>query len=123
MLSALVGVTVNLLFGEIFWFACSLSVALAIVIMHVSKTLHPPGGATALIAVIGSPEIKSLGYLYVLFPVLTGAILLLIVALVFNNLTENRKYPTDGRFSRSIQWVLKPTKSKYYKIKNTVKWK
>ncbi|WP_276345541.1 HPP family protein [Daejeonella sp. JGW-45] len=36
------------------------------------KTLHPPGGATALIANIGSEQIKALGYLFVLSPVLTG---------------------------------------------------
>jgi len=53
----------------------------------------PPGGATALIAVICSEKIHSLGYLYVLFPVLTGVVIMLIVALVVNTMAGSRKYP------------------------------
>jgi CBS-domain-containing membrane protein len=49
--------------------------------MQYTKTLHPPGGATALIAVTGSAEIKALGYWYVLSPVFSGALILLVVAL------------------------------------------
>ena len=63
--------------------------------MQITKTLHPPGGATALIAVTGGPQIKELGYGYVIFPVLSGALILLIVALIFNNLTPKRKYPSS----------------------------
>jgi CBS-domain-containing membrane protein len=61
--------------------------------MHATKTLHPPGGATALIAVIGSQKIHDLGYLYAVIPVGTGALLMLVVALLVNNLSANRKYP------------------------------
>ncbi len=61
--------------------------------MHATKTLHPPGGATALIAVIGSPKIHALGYLYVLVPVGAGAVVMLVVALLVNNISPNRRYP------------------------------
>ena len=61
--------------------------------MHATKTLHPPGGATALIAVIGGPKIHHLGYLYALFPVAAGAVIMLIVALVVNNIPPSRRYP------------------------------
>jgi len=74
--------------------------------MQITKTLHPPGGATALIAVIGSEKVKSLGFLYVVSPVLTGALILLAVALVFNNLTPYRKYPTDEKFTRFFKRVF-----------------
>jgi CBS-domain-containing membrane protein len=57
------------------------------------ETLHPPGGATALIAVIGSDEIHSLGYLYVLIPVALGACIMLVIALIINNIPKNRRYP------------------------------
>jgi CBS domain-containing membrane protein len=57
--------------------------------------LHPPGGATALIAIIGSERIKSLGYLYVISPILSGIIVLMIVALFFNNVTSKRSYPNN----------------------------
>ncbi|MDA3788438.1 MAG: HPP family protein, partial [Desulfobacula sp.] len=56
-------------------------------------TLHPPGGATALIAVIGSEKIHDLGFLYVFIPVSAGVMIMLAVALIVNNLTKSRKYP------------------------------
>jgi CBS-domain-containing membrane protein len=61
--------------------------------MHVTKTLHPPGGATALIAVIGSQKIHTLGYLYVLIPAGLGAVIMLLIALLVNNIPKNRRYP------------------------------
>lgn len=96
VISALIGVTVFKLFPEIHWITAPLAVALSIVGMQITKTLHPPGGATALIAVIGSEKIKALGYTYVLAPVFTGSLILLVVALVFNNITNHRSYPTAG---------------------------
>jgi len=91
--SGLVGVACWQLFGGIFWLAAALAVSLAIVSMLATKTLHPPGGATALIAVIGGPKIHSLGFLYALIPAGAGALVLVIVALLVNNLAKNRKYP------------------------------
>jgi CBS domain-containing membrane protein len=103
LISALIGVTVYQVLPDIIWLTAPLAVALSIVLMQITKTLHPPGGATALIAVIGSEKIKALGYMYVLSPVLTGALILFAVALVFNNMTKHRKYPTDVRFTNSIR--------------------
>ena len=94
LISAIVGVTFNYLFPQS-WFAAALAVSLSIVMMQVTKTLHPPGGATALIAIIGSERIKSLGYLYVISPILSGIIVLMIVALFFNNVTSKRSYPNN----------------------------
>lgn len=100
LISAIIGVTVYKIIPDIIWLSAPLSVALSIIFMQVTKTLHPPGGATALIAVIGSEKIKALGYLYVLSPVLTGSIILLIVALVFNNITPYRQYPSNKKFTK-----------------------
>ncbi len=61
--------------------------------MHLTKTLHPPGGATALIAVIGGDAVHQLGYLYVLVPAGLGAVVMLIIALLVNNIPQNRRYP------------------------------
>lgn len=97
LISAIIGVTVHKLLPNELWLACALSVALAIVAMQITKTLHPPGGATALIANIGSEKIKNLGYFYVVSPVLTGVIILLIVALIFNNISKTRKYPASWK--------------------------
>lgn len=106
VISAFIGVSVYKLLPDIIWLTAPLAVALSIIAMQITKTLHPPGGATALIAVIGSEKIKALGYLYVLSPVFTGSLILLLVALLFNNMTTNRKYPTDKNFTKSIKRAL-----------------
>lgn len=93
MVSALVGVTAWKLFHQDPWLAQSVAVATAIAAMHLTRTLHPPGGATALIAVIGSDQIHALGYLYVLVPATVGPVILLLVALVTNNIPQTRRYP------------------------------
>ena len=117
LISALIGVTVYKLVPDPIWISAPLAVSLSIIAMQFTKTLHPPGGATSLIAVIGTDQITSLGYLYALFPILSGVGILLLVALIFNNMTDQRKYPTDGRFSRSIKWVVSATKTKTHKLK------
>ena len=75
------------------WLAPAVAVATAIAVMHAPRTLHPPGGATALIAVIGSPEIHHLGFWYVLVPATLGPLILLVVALLINNIPRSRRYP------------------------------
>ena len=93
IISAVIGVACYNFFGAHMWLASSVSVATAIAAMHATKTLHPPGGATALIGVIGSHKIHALGYLYALIPVGLGALVMLIVALLVNNIPKTRKYP------------------------------
>ncbi|GLU54624.1 membrane protein [Dyadobacter frigoris] len=95
VICALVGVTVHYIIPNEIWLSSAFAVSLSIVMMQITKTLHPPGGATALIANIGSEKVTSLGYLYVLSPVLSGVIILLLVALVVNNMTSHRKYPIN----------------------------
>lgn len=93
VLSALVGVTIHKLFGGDYWLASALAVSIAIVVMQLTDTVHPPGGATALIAVTGGPGIYKLGYLYPLIPVALGAIVIVIIAIAVNNIPTERNYP------------------------------
>lgn len=93
VLSAVVGVASYQMLNGNMWLASSVAVATAIALMHATKTLHPPGGASALIAVIGSEKIHDLGYLYAIVPVGAGAAIMLVVALLVNNLAKNRRYP------------------------------
>lgn len=97
-ISAFIGVSVQKLIPDILWIAAPLAVSLSIVLMQITKTLHPPGGATALIAIIGSDKIKTLGYLYVFSPVLIGTLILLLTAFIFNNMTSNRSYPSHKKY-------------------------
>lgn len=98
VISAIIGVTVYRFLPEILWLTAPLAVASSIVLMQITKTLHPPGGATALIAIAGSEKIKNLGYWYVLSPVLSGALILLAVALITNNMAHNRQYPSHKKY-------------------------
>ncbi len=99
LVSAIIGVTIQKTAPDVLWITAPLAVSLSIVLMQITKTLHPPGGATALIAVTGSAELKNLGYWYVVSPVLLGTLILLIVALFFNNITSNRQYPINKKFT------------------------
>ncbi|MFC0352150.1 HPP family protein [Undibacterium danionis] len=91
MLSALVGVTCAVYLGST-PFAAALAVAAAIAAMFTCRCLHPPGGAIALSAVLGDSAIHELGFRYVWLPVGLNSILLLALAIIFNNLTRHR-YP------------------------------
>ena len=93
MLSALIGVICWQCLSHTPELAAALAVASAVAAMHLTRTLHPPGGATALIAVIGSPEIHNLGFLYIIIPATLGPCLMLIIALLINNLPRSRRYP------------------------------
>ena len=92
LVSALVGVSCYKLIGNPF-LAAGLAVGLAIGSMHLLNCIHPPGGATALAAVIGGPASNSLGYQYVITPILLNVAVIFTVALIFNNFFPWRRYP------------------------------
>jgi CBS-domain-containing membrane protein len=87
VISALAGVVVYTFFGNPWW-AIALGVTAAIVAMMFTHTLHPPGGATAFVAVYSGQHFN-----FVLSPVALGAACLLVIALLLNNLHSHRKYP------------------------------
>jgi len=95
VISAAIGVSLYKYFPFDVTLLAALAVSLSILGMHFTRTLHPPGGATALIAVIGGAEVHNQGYLFIVFPILSCVIILLIVALFINNLSANpqRHYP------------------------------
>lgn len=107
LISAFIGVTVELLLPNTMYLAAPLAVSLSIVVMQITKTLHPPGGATALIAIISSEQIKDLGYWYVLSPVLSGVLILFFTALIFNNMTSVRRYPAHSTYHNRYLKVIK----------------
>jgi len=73
--------------------AASASVGLSIGLMYFLKCIHPPGGATALAAVIGSSQLHDLNYAYILEPIFINTITILVVAVAFNGLFKWRRYP------------------------------
>lgn len=91
LVSALIGVTCAYWLGHT-GLAAGLAGALAIGAMFALRCLHPPGGAVALTAVLGGPAVSQLGYHFALWPVAANSAMLLLIALVFNNLAQ-RRYP------------------------------
>lgn len=94
-LSALVGVCVTKLFElnpnseELRWLAGAFSVGLASAVMVVTKTTHPPAGATALLASVDA-TVSRLGW-YLLPLVLLSSVLTAVSALMINNI--QRQWP------------------------------
>lgn len=73
--------------------AAACAVGAAIAAMHQLKCIHPPGGATALTAVIGGAGVRDLGYSFIWHPVLINAAVMVTVAVLFNYLFRWRRYP------------------------------
>ncbi len=101
LVSAAIGVTCARFFADPF-FAGPMAVALAIGTMHYLRCLHPPGGATALVAVIGGEPLRELGYGFLVTPVLANVLIILTVAVVINYPFRWRRYP---------DWLSAPTGS------------
>jgi CBS domain-containing membrane protein len=73
--------------------AAACAVGLSIGAMHQFKCIHPPGGATALTAVIGGQSVHELGYGFIWSPVTLNVLVIVIVAIAFNYGFPWRKYP------------------------------
>ncbi len=99
VISALIGVSVHKLIGDPI-IAGALAVGLAISAMYYTNSLHPPGGATALMAVIGGSTVDGFGYLYAIVPVGLGAVLMTLIAIAVNYPFAYRRYP-EALFHRS----------------------
>ena len=97
VISALVGVSVMkaaTLAGLGLWLTAPLAISGAVMAMQATKTFHPAGAGTALLAVIGPKVVTDLGYAFVVTPVAAGATTLVLSAVLFNNLFAGRRYPS-----------------------------
>jgi len=91
-LSAVIGVLCARFLGH-GWLAAGCAVGLSIGVMHQLRCIHPPGGSTALTAVIGGESVHRMGFEFVWWPVLVNAMVILLVAVVFNWPFVWRRYP------------------------------
>jgi CBS domain-containing membrane protein len=76
--------------------AAATAIGLSIATMYGLRCLHPPGGAVAVLTALGGPEIEAAGFGFVLAPVALNTLLLLLLAIAYNNLT-GRRYPHNQR--------------------------
>lgn len=87
LLSSLTGLCFLALFGPSWW-AVALAVGTAIALMLLTRTAHAPAGSNPVIIFLAQP-----GWDFLLFPTLSGALIVVLVALVYNNATRAARYP------------------------------
>jgi CBS-domain-containing membrane protein len=99
LLSAFIGVSCAQLFADPL-LAAAVAVGVSIGAMHYLHCIHPPGGATALVAVLGGDAVRELGYAFIFSPVLENVLVILTVAVLVNFPFRWRRYPAG--FARAI---------------------
>ncbi len=73
--------------------AAAISVSLSLLVMQMMRCLHPPGGALALLPLLGDASVHELGYQFVLQPVGLNLLILVSLGFIINNLLPGRHYP------------------------------
>ena len=86
ILSALSGVLIYFFLGMSF-LSIGLAVAISVWVMMITKTIHPPAGANPIIAILGGKGLD-----FILLPVATGALIIIIFAIIYNKILK-RNYP------------------------------
>jgi CBS-domain-containing membrane protein len=88
LLSSFIGLACLALLGQ-HWWTAGIAAGAAIVAMMATRTVHPPAGSNPVIVFLAHP-----GWGFLLFPTLAGAAIVVLVALIFNNLVRPARYPT-----------------------------
>jgi hypothetical protein len=99
LLSAFIGVGCAKLIADPL-LAAAVAVGLAIAAMYYTRSIHPPGGATALSAVLGGESVYGLDFQFVVVPVLLNVMIILVIGVVFNAPFAWRRYP--------VGWARRP---------------
>ncbi|HLT03430.1 MAG TPA: HPP family protein [Pseudomonas sp.] len=86
--------------------AAALCLGVSLLLMYLLRCLHPPGGALAVCLVLGGADVHGAG-LALMLPALSGALLLLVCALLYNNLTGVR-YPKALASSNELHGTADP---------------
>jgi CBS-domain-containing membrane protein len=86
-LSSLIGLVFLVSFGP-HWWSVALAVGTSIAVMMLTRTVHPPAGSNPVIVFLSQPT-----WSFLLFPTLIGALVVVAVALAYNNVTREARYP------------------------------
>lgn len=87
IISSICGLVV-IYFFDITYVSIGFSVGLAVSLMMITKTVHPPAGANPIIIMMGNE-----GFSFLLIPVSAGAAILVLYAVIFNKYIYKREYP------------------------------
>ncbi len=102
LISALIGITAYYLIPNPV-LASSVAIGIAMLAMHYTGSMHPPGGATAVTAVIGGSTVHELGYYFVIVPVFFNSIILLSIAMAIGTFREKNPFVDNDFDSESQQ--------------------
>jgi CBS-domain-containing membrane protein len=91
LIAAIIAVMCVYLMGNT-WYSLAIGVSASIAAMQITKTVHPPAGATPLVIIFAQPH-----WTFIFYPVLTGSLVIVIIALLFNNIFRTRRYPRYWR--------------------------
>jgi CBS-domain-containing membrane protein len=86
-LASLIGLIFLTVFGA-HWWSMALAAGTAIAAMQLTRTVHPPAGSNPVIVMLSKP-----GWSFLATPTLVGALILVLVAIAFNNTPKDREYP------------------------------
>jgi CBS-domain-containing membrane protein len=92
LVSGAVGAACAILIPDMLWSA-SCAAGLSVLAMHLTRSLHPPGAASALFMVLNGPVFQQNGWLWSAGVVLANVMLTLLLALIINNLIHLGRYP------------------------------
>jgi CBS-domain-containing membrane protein len=87
LISIIIGILINKLIG-ISFLSLGLSVGVCVSVMMYLKIVHPPAAANPLIALFAD-----VSYDFILFPIITGSMMLILVSFLINRFVLRRKYP------------------------------
>jgi len=87
LISMIVGIVFNETLGLSFY-TLGLSVGVAVILMVYFKVMHPPAASNPLVALF-----MDLSFDYILFPVITGSIVIILSAIFINKIILKRNYP------------------------------
>ena len=87
LISILVGIIINQTMGFSFY-SLGLSVGIAVILMVYFKVMHPPAASNPLVALF-----MDLSFDYVLFPVITGSVVIIVMSIIINRFLLKKNYP------------------------------
>lgn len=118
LVSGVVGVACAMLIPDMLW-ASACATGLAVFVMHLTRSLHPPGAATALFMVLNAAAFQKHGWAWSAGVVLANLALALLLALVINNLLHFGRYPVRRHHApvkpatgptlteKDVEWALR----------------
>lgn len=87
LITAAIGLVCLNIFGPSLW-AMALALALSLIALAASGLVHPPAGSNPIIIFLAQP-----GWGFLLFPTFAGVVVILLIAIIYNNLTRQFAYP------------------------------